>query len=98
MKLKSILIPSIAIGILTGCTTLDTVMDSWEGSSIDDLTASWGAPSSRMRRTDGGYTYTWSSIRSNEYGVSECRKTFVSNAEGIIIKTTYSNCSKYRLK
>ena len=98
MKLKSILTTGIAIGALSGCTTLDTTMGSWKGSSIDDLTASWGAPSSKISRQDGGYTYTWVSISSSEYGVRQCSKTFVSNKAGVIVDWSYNNCSKYYLK
>ena len=60
---------------------MNTVMSSWEGRSIDDLTAAWGAPESRINRTDGGATYTWTTFSSNQYGV-ESSPLVVGNLRG----------------
>jgi hypothetical protein len=97
--MTKIRILTLAIVIfLTACTSMDTVMASWTGNTIDDLTASWGAPSSRIERQDGGATYTWSTLSSNQYGVHECRKTFVANSAGTITTWSYTGCKKHFLK
>lgn len=79
---------------LSGCTTMDSVMASWEGHNIDDLTASWGAPTSRMQRGDGGYTYTWSTFYANQYGGGECRQSFVTDSSRTVRRWSYSGCQK----
>jgi hypothetical protein len=58
-----------AIALMAGCASMDSVMSSWVGRSIDDVTAAWGAPESKMSRADGGATYTWTTFSSNQYGV-----------------------------
>jgi len=74
---------------------MDALMGSWVGHSIDDVTAKWGAPESRMARSDGGATYTWNTISSNQYGVQQCRQSFVTDALGKVVSWSYSGCSKF---
>ena len=81
--------------VIAGCTSMDTVMQSWVGNHIDDVTASWGAPESRIPRSDGGYTYTWTTLSSNQYGVHQCRQSFVTDPEGIIFRWSYSGCPRF---
>lgn len=76
------------------CATLDDRMQSWVGDSIDDVTASWGAPESQMNRADGGSVYTWRTTSGNAYGVNTCTQSFVTNAEGTIVSWSYNNCRK----
>ena len=84
-----------SIVILSGCVSMDTRMASWVGDSIDDLTASWGAPDSRINRNDGGATYTWETLNSNKYGVQQCRQTFVTNPAGKIVSWSYNGCPSF---
>ena len=70
-------------------------MSSWVGHSIDDVTASWGAPESRIPRNDGGATYTWTTFSSNQYGVRQCRQSFITDSEGIVVSWAYSGCPRY---
>lgn len=94
--MRKMFILSILISLLiTGCASRESVMKSWMGNHIDDLTASWGSPSSIVDRSDGGKTYTWSEIVGNAYGVHQCRQTFVTNSRGTIISWSYSNCSEH---
>jgi hypothetical protein len=74
---------------------MDSVMSSWVGHSIDDVTAAWGAPESKINRTDGGVTYTWTTFSSNEYGVRQCRQSFVTDASGKIVSWSYAGCPKF---
>ncbi len=32
----------LAVVLMAGCASMDTVMGSWVGRSIDDVTATWG--------------------------------------------------------
>ncbi len=66
----------LAVAFLSGCVSLESVMNTWTGCSIDDVTAAWGAPESKINRADGGATYTWTTLGSNQYGVHQCRQTF----------------------
>jgi len=91
MKISYIVI-MLSFIILTGCTTLTTVMESWRGHNIDDVSASWGAPSSVIQRRDGGATYTWTELSSNRYGVHQCRKNFVTDRSGTIVSYSYNGC------
>lgn len=85
----------LTVALMTGCASMDTVMSSWVGRSIDDVTATWGVPESRINRTDGGATYTWTTFSSNQYGVHQCRQSFVTDPSGTIISWSYSGCSKF---
>ena len=85
---------SLVYVLITGCTTMNTAMGSWQGRSIDDVTAAWGAPESSINRKDGGVTYTWTTIRSNQYGVHQCRQTFVTDPAGKIVQWSYAGCPR----
>jgi len=85
----------LVIIIMTGCSTRESYMESWVGTHVDDLTVSWGSPDSRMSRQDGGATYTWTSFSSNEYGVHECRETFVTDKLGVVVSWSYNGCSAF---
>ena len=79
--------------VLGGCASTKTIMTSWVGSSIDDVAAKWGAPNAKMDRADGGNLYTWKTLTSNMYGVSECNQSFITDPKGIIVSWSYSgNC------
>jgi len=91
VRLLSILL----IFALCGCVTLKTAMKSWVGKSIDDVTAAWGAPESRMSRSDVGETYTWTTFSSNQYGVRQCRQSFVTNSEGTVVSWSFSGCPRF---
>ena len=79
--------------IFSACTSLKEAMNSWVGSSIDDLTSSWGVPELRAPRQDGGYTYTWITMSLDRSGeINQCRKTFVTDSKGIIVSGSYNGC------
>jgi hypothetical protein len=82
----------LAVAFLSGCASMDTKMNSWIGSSIDDVTASWGAPESSMNRADGGVAYTWIWFSSNQYGVRQCRQTFITDSTGKVVRWSYAGC------
>ena len=84
----------LAVAILAGCASRRAIMKSWMGYHIDKATASWGAPESRISRNDGGFTYTWTTFSSNQYGVQQCRQSFVTDSEGVIVSWSYSGCSR----
>jgi len=85
----------LAVAFMVGCASMNTVMSSWEGRSIDDVTAAWGAPELRINRTDGGATYTWTTFSSNQYGVQQCRQTFVTDSTGKIVTWSYTGCPRF---
>jgi hypothetical protein len=85
----------LSFALLAGCASMNSVMSFWEGRSIDDVTAAWGAPESRIDRTDGGATYTWTTFGSNQYGVQQCRQTFVTNPSGTVVSWSYAGCSRF---
>jgi hypothetical protein len=87
-----ILIPLVFLCFLLGCTSTKSIMESWLGSPIDSAVSSWGAPSSRMLKSDGGETYTWRNIRSNQYRVWECTQSFTTNSAGYIVGYSYNGC------
>lgn len=85
----------LAVALLSGCASMESVMSSWMGSSIDDVTAAWGAPESRINRADGGATYTWTTFSSNQYGVNQCRQTFVTDSSGTIVSWSFAKCPRF---
>ncbi len=90
MKVIKYLLAVLMTLVVYGCgTTRESVMDSWVGSSIDELTEKWGAPSKSFARKDGGYTYTW--IEFN--GQSQCSQTFITDINGKIQSWSYNGCS-----
>ena len=93
--MKKVLLFWAILLLLSGCATRTSIMKSWEGTHINDLTASWGVPSSILSRQSGGKTYTWVSVYGNAYGVNQCRETFVTNSSGYIVSWSYSNCSEW---
>jgi hypothetical protein len=90
---KSIILMLLVL-IVAGCVSTKSVMESWMGSHIDDAVASWGAPESRISRSDGGYTYTWETLSASQYSVSECKQTLTTNERGIIVSWAYRGCPK----
>lgn len=84
-----------AFALLSGCVSTKSVMASWVGSSIDDVTAAWGAPESKMVRADGGATYTWTTIGSNQYGVVQCRQTLVTDSQGKVVNWSFAGCPRF---
>jgi len=93
IRRASLLISLISL-VLFGCTTTKSVMKSWVGHPIDDVVAAWGAPDSRMARTDGGAVYTWITVSGNQYGVQQCRQSFTTNAESVVTGWSYNNCPR----
>jgi hypothetical protein len=78
---------------LGGCgPSRESVMKSWLGSSIDEVTTSWGAPDSKAPRADGGATYTWVHFRSAGNVVLQCRQNFVTDPSGKVVNWSYVNC------
>ena len=65
---------------------------SWEGESIDKVTAVWGEAGSKVSNDIGGTTYTWVSSVPSKYGRRECKRTLVSDTSGKVIKGTHSGC------
>ena len=41
---RRLTIALLAVVLMAGAFWMNTVMNSWVGSSIDDVTAAWGAP------------------------------------------------------
>lgn len=89
---KSLTTLLVVVVLMTGCASMDTVMSSWVGRPIDDVSSAWGAPESKMNLADGGVTYTWTTFSSNQYGVRQCRQSFVTDPSGTIISWSYSGC------
>jgi hypothetical protein len=81
------------IVILPACTvvTLNTKMESWVGKPIDDVSASWGAPDSSISRSDGGTTYTWTTINSDDRDAKSCQKTIVTDSKDIVVSWSISD-------
>jgi hypothetical protein len=77
---------------LTGCMSMQNLSKSWEGESIDKVTAAWGEASSEVSNDIGGITYTWVSSAPSMYGRRTCKRTLVSDTSGKVIKGTYSGC------
>lgn len=88
----------LSVFYLVGCTTTSSIMASWVGKSADSLTASWGAPSSTIARGDGGTTYTYTTFGSNQYGLHQCRQSFVVDQGGTIISWAHSGCRRFVFK
>lgn len=100
MKMKGLQAFLILLTLaLSGCTTtkpdmvsMESFMDSWVGSHIDDVTAEWGAPSNQIARSDGGHTYSWETITANQYRTITCKQTFVTGADGYIRTWSAISC------
>jgi hypothetical protein len=93
MKASTLLL--LAMLLMTARVSMDEAMGAWVGRSIDDVTASFGAPDSKMTRTDGGATYTWVTFNSGPHGTSQCRQSFVTDSSGTITNWSYSNCPRF---
>lgn len=55
-------LPILALMLFAGCVgteELNRVMRSWEGHSVNELVASWGAPTSRTSDGSGGQIFTY---------------------------------------
>jgi len=92
MKILGVL---LVVAFLGACTTMDSVMQSQVGRSVDGLIAQWGAPQSKHVNAAGGTTYTWITTKSNGYEVSQCRQSFTADKGGIIRSYSFSNCPKF---
>ena len=78
---------------LGGCgPSRDSVMSSWLGSQIDEVTTAWGAPDARAPRADGGATYTWVHVRAAGNVLIQCRQNFVTDSSGKVVNWSYLNC------
>jgi hypothetical protein len=75
--------------IVVGCTSNDTIMKSWIGSTDYEVMASWGAPDLESQAGNGNRVLTWNG--RNGYGQIICRRTFVVNAEHRITSGSH-NC------
>ena len=86
-RIVGIAVMCIVVATQTGCASNKSVANSWIGNHVDDLTAEWGAPDSRIAREDGGFTYTYSQHMTNLGGMEwRCRWTFVTDASNHITK------------
>ena len=65
-------------------------MKPWVGKSVNELTASWGAPNYVISGPDGGSTYTWESLDKTG---STCWQNFLTNKWGEIVSWSCKNCS-----
>jgi hypothetical protein len=80
----------LTLAFMTGCvSTMQSEMSQWEGKTIDDVSAAWGAPESTMLRSDGGTTYTWSNHDS------KCNKNFVTDSKGNIVSWSTKSCNLF---
>lgn len=85
------LVVTIALLIITGCTTPKAVMESWVGKHESDLISNWGAPDSMLQLKDGTKVYTWRRVWSDNSGIHQGRQSFTIDAEGKVIKWSYEN-------
>ena len=86
------LLAVVASALVLACATMNTVMKSWVGEPIDNLVSSWGAPDSRIARSDGGAVYTWVTVSGDQYGVQQCRQSFTTDSLDIIVGYSFNNC------
>jgi hypothetical protein len=58
---------SLCLVLCAGCTTerdINAIMNSWKGSKIDDVIASWGPPSQVIDDSNGGRIMIWTEFSS----------------------------------
>lgn len=91
MKKNVFLITKLVILLFIGCTTTQSVMDSWLGHDESELISSWGAPDSTFELKDGTKIYTWKRVWRNNYGTQEGRQSFTIDSNGKITKWRYEN-------
>ncbi|WP_461538862.1 hypothetical protein [Spongorhabdus nitratireducens] len=83
---------------LAGCVSTSSVMKSWQGRSITDLIALWGAPTSHSPIKNGQHIYTWSTSWGSAYLMHTCRQSFVTNSEGDIQNWSFAGCPHWQMK
>lgn len=64
-------------------------VNGWLGHSMDEVTAKMGAPASSVKRSDGGYTYTYITTES---AANECRISFTTDSNLMIKVVTTQAC------
>lgn len=84
----------IATPMIAGCTSTDSVMNSWVGNDIDNLIKSWGPPVKSIALVDRDLVAEWHWYTEDRE--LPCRQTFVADAHGKIKSWRYDNCDKYR--
>lgn len=52
--MKKLFVLILSLCMLVGCTSTATIMQSWVGSNMSDLIASWGPPTREMSDGKGG--------------------------------------------
>jgi hypothetical protein len=98
MRKNLFLFIEIIMFLFIGCTTPQTVMESWIGHSESELVSSWGAPDSTVELNDKTKVYTWKRLWSDDYGVHQGRQSFTIDANGKIIKWSYTNMPRIMKK
>ena len=79
-KLLGILVLGL---LLNGCATsekYEATLNSWVGTSVDNLVGSWGAPNGVYEKDDGGKVLTYFYSRQSTFeGTSSTKTTYDSS-------------------
>ena len=67
-------------------------MGAWLGHSYGELITTWGAPTTRHARADGGATLTWEDRELGPGGYQACRRSFATDRAGTIVRWTVEDC------
>jgi hypothetical protein len=79
--------------ILIACTSMSTLMNSWNGHPIDEVISVWGTPDSKINDAGGGFVYTWVNSFTNKSGdLGECQRTFITDSKGMVVNWTQTGC------
>lgn len=81
----------LILALMSGCTTTQSVMESWVGARESELLSSWGAPYSSINTQDGKRVLTWQNYWG-QYNQNVCRQTFTVGSNGRIEHWSYSGC------
>jgi len=76
--------------LVIGC--YERRMGAWLGHSYGELITTWGAPTTRHRRSDGGTVLTWEDAELDQGGYQTCRRSFTTDRSGTIVRWAVADC------
>ena len=71
---------------VAGCANFGAKIDSWQGSTTDDLIRAWGPPSDTQSLSDGTKVLSYNHGHSIQGTTYDCRVWFFTDKSGRITK------------
>jgi hypothetical protein len=83
----------VVLSCLVAAGCYERRMNSWIGHSYGELVRTWGTPTTRHARPDGGTLLTWEDREEGPSGdYQTCRRSFAVDRAGTIVHWTIADC------